>query len=86
MRKPNPGLTAAYTPISTLTIPQHWSAEQAMVVWEFLDEVAGCVWDRYELSLVELIKAELDQEHTEQLDLFNPDHHSPDFDDDLPDF
>ena len=57
MSKPNAGLAAAYTPISTLTIPQHWSAEQAMSVWEFLDEVARCVWDRYELPLVELIKA-----------------------------
>ena len=79
MSKPDAGLAAAYTPISTLTIPQHWSAEQAMAVWEFLDEVARCVWDRYELPLVELIKAELDQEPSDQLELFDPNDELPDF-------
>jgi len=79
MSKPNTGLSAAYLPISTLTIPQHWSAEQAMVVWEFLDEEARCVWDRYELQLVELIKAELDQEPPDQPDLFDPHDDLPDF-------
>jgi len=79
MSKPNTGLSAAYLPISTLTIPQHWSAEQAMVVWEFLDEEARCVWDRYELQLVELIKAELDQEPPDQPDLFDLNDDPPDF-------
>ena len=79
MSKPNTGLAAAYTPISTLTIPQYWSAEQAMVVWEFLDEVARCVWDRYELQLVELIKTELGRESSDQLDLFDPNDDLPDF-------
>ena len=79
MNKRNVGLTAAYLPISTLTIPQHWSAEQAMSVWEFLDEVARCVWDRYELQLVELIKTELGQESSDQLDLFDPNDDLPDF-------
>jgi len=79
MSKTNTGLTAAYLPISKLTIPQHWSGEQAMAVWEFLDEVARCVWDRYELQLVELIKAELDQDHVGQLDLFDPNDELPHF-------
>ena len=79
MNKPNAGLAAAYTPISTLTIPPHWSAEQAMVVWEFLSEVTQCVWDRYELPLVERIKAELDQEAADQLDRFDPNDDLPDF-------
>jgi hypothetical protein len=79
MSKPNAGLAAAYIPISTVTIPQHWSAEQAMVVWEFLDEVTQCVWDRYELPLVGLIKAELDQEPSDQLDLFDPNDELSDF-------
>ena len=79
MSKTNAGLTAAYLPISTLTIPQHWSGEQAMAVWEFLDEVARCVWDRYELSLVELIQSQLNQESSDQLDLFDPNDDLPDF-------
>ena len=79
MSKPNTGLTAAYLPISTITIPQHWSAEQAMSVWEFLDEVARCVWDRYELQLVELIKTELGRESSDQLDLFDPNDDLPHF-------
>ncbi|MCP3871210.1 MAG: hypothetical protein GY703_24540 [Gammaproteobacteria bacterium] len=79
MSKKNAALTTTYLPISTLTIPPHWSAEQAMVVWEFLDEVARCVWDRYELPLVEQIQAELYQESSNQLDLFDPNDDLPDF-------
>ncbi|MCP3882972.1 MAG: hypothetical protein GY701_31930 [Sulfitobacter sp.] len=79
MTKTNTRLTTAYLPISTLTIPQHWSDEQAMIVWEFLDEVARCVWDRYELPLIEQIQAEPQQEPSNQLDLFDPDDDLPNF-------
>lgn len=82
MNKPNTDLIAAY--INTLKIPQHWSAEQAMAVWEFINEVVRCLWDRYERPLVELIKTELKQNH-KQLDLFYSDRHIPDLDNDLPD-
>jgi hypothetical protein len=82
MNKPNADLIAAY--INTLKIPQHWSAEQAMAVWEFINNVARCVWDRYERPLAELIKTELKQ-NQKQLDLFYSDRHIPDLDNDLPD-
>jgi len=37
------------------------------------------VWDRYELPPVELIQAELDQEPSDQLDLFDPNDDLPHF-------
>jgi hypothetical protein len=64
-------------PPGSIPVPDHWSAEQAMVVWEFLDELARCVWDRYETPLVDLILAEMHQnnhhdDEDQQLDLFDP--------------
>jgi hypothetical protein len=46
-------------------------------VWEFLDSIAGIVWDRYELQLIELIQSERCEEHLNQLDLFDPDDPLP---------
>jgi len=58
MNKSPPGLASHYATISSLQIPQYWSGEQALAVWEFLDSIAGIVWDRYELQLIELIQSE----------------------------
>jgi hypothetical protein len=58
-------------------IPEHWSAEQALAVWEFLEEVAGLVWERYERPLIELIRPDLDHEDGPPLDFC-------DLDDDIP--
>ena len=52
------GIAGAYAAISRLQIPQHWSAEQALAVWELLDELTTRVWNRYELPLIELIRAD----------------------------
>ena len=41
----------------SMPVPQHWSAEQAMAVWECLEELARLIWDRYEDQLVELIES-----------------------------
>jgi len=35
------------------TIPAYWSAEQAMAVFELLDELRDHIWARYELQLIE---------------------------------
>ncbi len=72
-----PGIASAYAAMTTIQIPNHWSAEQALAVWEFLEELTSRVWDRYEVQLVELIRAELDQDDNPQPDLFDPDDPIP---------
>lgn len=82
MSKSSPGNGCAYAAMAPLQLPHHWSAEQALAVWEFLDEIAGFVWERYELQLLELIRDEFPQEDRyqhdiSQLDLFDPDDDIP---------
>ena len=55
----------------------NWSAEQALAVWEFLEELTSRVWDRYDVQLVELIRPDLDPEDDTQPDLFDPDDPIP---------
>jgi protoporphyrinogen oxidase len=52
------GIAGAYAALSRLQIPQHWSAEQALAVWELLDELITRLWNRYELPLIKLIRAD----------------------------
>ena len=61
----------------TLEIPDHWSPEQALAVFELLNELTGTLWNRYDLAITELLAGELGQGDTSQLDLF-------DFDDSIP--
>jgi len=56
--------------MSLNNIPNNWSAEQALAIYEFLGEIQQQIWDRYELQLVELICADLDEMDTDQIDLF----------------
>ncbi len=58
-------------------IPDHWSAQEALAVYELLNDIAEQIWERYELQIIELLQPELDQDDDEQLDLF-------DFNDDIP--
>jgi hypothetical protein len=68
------GLADAYADMRTVEIPDHWSSEQALAVWELLNEVANRIWARYQRPMVELIRADLEHDHDEhQLDLFDPD-------------
>ena len=77
MNKSPPGLAPHYFAIITLQIPQYWSGEQALAVWELLDNIAGIVRDCYELQLIELIQSERCQQDSNQLDLFDPDDPIP---------
>ena len=61
----------------TLQLPDHWTPEQALAVYEFLTELADALWNRYEIPLIQLLAPELDQNNDSQLDLF-------DFDDSIP--
>ncbi len=55
----------------TLPLPDHWTPEQALVVYELLNDLAETIWNRYEIPLIELLTCELEQDNTSQLDLFD---------------
>ena len=39
----------------TIEIPATWTAEQALVVWELLDEMSEKIWARYSFQLQDLL-------------------------------
>ncbi len=39
-------------------IPDYWTAEQALAVYDFIDAIRDEIWNRYELQLIDIIKAE----------------------------
>ena len=55
----------------TLRLPDHWTPEQALAVYELLKDLADTIWDRYELVLIEQLRSDLDQDDSAQLDLFD---------------
>jgi hypothetical protein len=61
----------------TLRLPDDWTPEQALAVYELLTDLAEAVWNRYELVLIEQWRGERDQGDDSPPDLF-------DFDDPLP--
>jgi len=64
----------------TLDIPDHWSPEQALAVYELLDQLRDRVWDRYSVPIIDAFRADLEQDNLSphlQLPLFP-------FDDDIP--
>jgi hypothetical protein len=60
----------------TLQLPDYWTPEQALAVYDLLNDLAEAIWNRYEIPLVELLAPELDPDAA-QPDLF-------DFNDPLP--
>ena len=51
-------------------IPDDWSPEQALAVYEMLDALRDHIWERYQLQLIELLAPDTDEDNTSQLDLF----------------
>ena len=52
-------------------IPDHWTAEQALAVYEFLDDLRERVWDRYGEQITEQLRFEYaEQQERAQLELF----------------
>ena len=43
---------------SSLTLPTHWSPEQAVAVFEILDELREHVWARYGLQIQQVLRDE----------------------------
>ena len=58
-------------------IPDDWSPEQALAIYELLAVLNEHVWQRYELQLIELLAPQIDEDDTLQSDLFE-------LDDDIP--
>ncbi len=74
------GLQGAYAALRTIEIPDYWTPEQALAVWELLNELTDRIWLRYEGPMVELIHADLQHDYDEnrhQPDLFDPDDSIP---------
>ena len=42
----------------TIEIPATWTAEQALAVWELLDEMREKIWARYSFQLQDLLAEE----------------------------
>ena len=55
----------------TLNLPDHWSPEQALAVFELLNDLTESIWIRYEIPLIELLTDELEQNNSSQHDLFD---------------
>ena len=41
---------------SSITLPNQWSPEQAVAVFEILDQLRERVWDRYGLQIQQLLR------------------------------
>ena len=59
----------------TLRLPDDWTPEQALAVYELLTDLAEAVWNRYELVLIEQWRG--DQGDDSPPDLFNVDDPLP---------
>ena len=52
-------------------IPDYWTAEQALAVYDFLDNLRERVWDRYGEHITERMRFEYEeQKRRAQLELF----------------
>jgi hypothetical protein len=56
--------------MSLNNIPNNWSAEQALAIYEFLAKIQQQIWERYELQFINLLGADLHEMDTHQIDLF----------------
>ena len=61
----------------TIDIPDYWSAEQALAVYEFLDEIQQRIWDHYGPDLTEIFSSE-------RCTNINPSARIDEFDDEIP--
>ena len=41
-----------------LVIPDYWTAEEALAVYDFIDAIRDEIWSRYEMQLIEIIQKE----------------------------
>ncbi len=60
-------------------IPDDWSAQQALAVYEFLGTLRQRIRERYDPQLFEPQCSDLHRFDDDQLDLFDPDDDTPPF-------
>ena len=48
--------------MNTFPIPENWSAEQALLVLDLLEELHTAVWDAYDESLGPLLRKQCEEE------------------------
>ncbi len=41
-----------------LVIPDYWTAEEALAVYDFIDAIRDEIWSRYEIQLIDIIQKE----------------------------
>lgn len=52
-------------------ITDDWSPNQALAIYQFLGDLQQQIGDRYEVQLIDLLRPDLDEMDTGQLDLFD---------------
>lgn len=62
---------------SPLQVPEDWTPEQPLSVYEYLTQAADAVWERYEIELLPLVRPSPSAQHSTQPDLFDPDDELP---------
>ena len=41
-----------------LVIPDYWTADEALAVYDFIDAIRDEIWSRYEMQLIDIIQKE----------------------------
>lgn len=54
-----------------LEIPDFWSDNEALAIYEFLSELQQRIWAQYELQIIDALRDDLDENNEQQLDLFD---------------
>ncbi len=44
--------------MSTIDIPEYWTAKEALAVFEFVDEIRERIWSQYDTQIVAAIRQE----------------------------
>lgn len=60
-----------------LQVPEDWTPQEALIVYEYLTQMAEAVWDRYEVALLPLVQSDPRTPVSLQFDLFDPDDELP---------
>jgi hypothetical protein len=58
-------------------VPEDWTPQEALIVYEHLIRMAAAVWDRYEVELLPLVHSDPRTPDSLQLDLLDPDDELP---------
>lgn len=52
--------------MTKLLFTAHWSAEEALTIFEFLDDMRDVIWSVYETDIMEIVQSEQDQSPNHQ--------------------